>query len=215
VADRKQLIRHLVEQVRVEVLGASEKVEVTVVWAGGHRTSAQIVRPVACLTQLSYYPQLLARARELVAAGLTATQIADRLNAEGLRPPKRCETFTTGVVQDLLRGLGIRRSRTPVRRARPVLAEHEWWLRDLAEHLQMSEITLDSWVRRGWATGYLHPQARLRVVHADPGEVQRLRRLHQIPRGGHTRRPWLTNQTTTPNTEQEKEANSDTDEPRL
>jgi DNA invertase Pin-like site-specific DNA recombinase len=55
-ADRKQLIRHLVEQVRVTVAGTSEKVDVEVVWAGGHRTGAQITRPVACLTQLSYHP---------------------------------------------------------------------------------------------------------------------------------------------------------------
>ena len=59
-ADRKQLIRHLVERVRVEVLGTSEKVDVQVVWAGGHRTTTQISRPVASLTQLSYYPQLAA-----------------------------------------------------------------------------------------------------------------------------------------------------------
>ena len=34
-ADRKQLIRHLVERVQVEVLGTSEKVDVYVVWAAG------------------------------------------------------------------------------------------------------------------------------------------------------------------------------------
>src|SRR5204862_760853 len=74
-ADRKQLIRHLIEQVRVTVLGTSEKVDVQVTWAGGHRTSAQITRPVACLTQLSYYPQLAARARELAGSGYTIAQI--------------------------------------------------------------------------------------------------------------------------------------------
>jgi DNA invertase Pin-like site-specific DNA recombinase len=61
-ADRKQLIRHLVEQVRAQVLGTSEKVSTQVVWAGGHTTTAQISRPVACLAQLSYYPQLAGRA---------------------------------------------------------------------------------------------------------------------------------------------------------
>ena len=73
-ADRKQLIRHLVEQVRVTVLGTSEKVDVEITWAGGHRTAAQITRPVACLTQLSYYPQLAARARELADGGFTIAQ---------------------------------------------------------------------------------------------------------------------------------------------
>ncbi|HXZ77300.1 MAG TPA: hypothetical protein VEH31_41405, partial [Streptosporangiaceae bacterium] len=47
-ADRKQLIRHLIEQVRITVLGASEKVDVEVTWAGGHRTAAQIA-PVRSL----------------------------------------------------------------------------------------------------------------------------------------------------------------------
>jgi hypothetical protein len=141
------------------VIGTSEKVKVQVTWAGGHRSEGETVRPVACLTQLSYYPQLITRAQELVDDGMNAGQIADRLNAEGLRPPKRSKTFTKNAVGDLLRSLGIQRSRTPARQARPDLDEHEWWLRDLAEHLRMSEVTLDAWVRRGWATGYLHPQA--------------------------------------------------------
>jgi DNA invertase Pin-like site-specific DNA recombinase len=214
-ADRKQLIRHLVEAVRITVLGGSEKVDVEVVWAGGHRTRARITRPVACLTQLSYYPQLAARARELVDSGCTTAQIAERLNAEGFRPPKRCAIFTTNAVTDLLRALGIQRSRIPARRNRPALAQHEWWLRDLAEHLGMPEITLDAWVRRGWATGYLHPRARLTVVRADPAEVERLRTLHQVPRGQHNRRPWLKNQAALMNTEEEEGGHGDADEPRL
>ena len=91
--------------------GTSEKAEVQVVWAGGHRTTAQITRPVASLTQLSYYPQLAERARELAAAGLTYAQIAAQLTTEGFRPPKRCEAFTTAAVSDLLRAAGAQRSR--------------------------------------------------------------------------------------------------------
>ena len=213
-ADRKQLIRHLVEQVRVTVAGTSEKVDVEVVWAGGHRTAAQVTRPVACLTQLSYYPQLAARARELADGGYTIAQIAGRLNAEGFRPPKRSPVFTPNAVSDLLRTLGIQRSRIPASRNRPALDQHEWWLRDLAAHLGMPEVTLDHWVRRGWATGYLHPQARLRVVRADPAEVKRLRALHQVPRGQHNRRPWLSNQAAIMNTEREG-TDDNADEPRL
>src|SRR6266487_2129716 len=213
-ADRKQLIRHLIEQVRVAVLGTSEKVDVEVTWAGGHRTSAQITRPVACLTQLSYYPQLAARARELAGSRYTIAQIAGRLNAEGFRPPKRSPVFTPNAVSDLLRTLGIHRSRIPADRNRPALDQHEWWLRDLAAHLGMPEVTLDHWVRRGWATGYLHPQARLRVVRADPAEVKRLRALHQVPRGQHNRRPWLSNQAAIITTEREGTGDN-ADEPRL
>jgi hypothetical protein len=211
-ADRKQLIRHLVEQVRATVAGTSEKVDVQVVWAGGHRTTGQISRPVACLTQLSYYPPLAERARELAEAGLALTQIASRLNAEGFRPPKRCQAFTANAVSDLLRAAGAQRPRIPAHR--PPLAQHEWWLRDLAGHLGMSAITLDAWIRRGWATGYLHPAIKRTVVRADPAEVERLRALHQAPRGQHLRRPWLNNQQTTITTTGQG-ANGNANKPQL
>jgi DNA invertase Pin-like site-specific DNA recombinase len=213
-ADRKQLIRHLVEQVRITVAGTTEKVDVEIIWAGGHRTAAQITRPVGCLTQLSYYPQLAARARELAGAGRTLAQIAGQLNAEGFRPPKRSPVFTPNAVRDLLQALGINRSRNPASHNRPALASHEWWLRDLAAHLGMSQVTLDSWVRRGWADGYLHPQARLLVVRAGPAEVERLRALHQMPRGQHNRRAWLRNQDAVMNTEREGTSDN-ADQPRL
>jgi DNA invertase Pin-like site-specific DNA recombinase len=213
-ADRKQLIRHLVQQVRITVAGISEKVDMEVVWAGGHRTTGQITRPVACLTQLSYYPQLATRARELADSGCTTAQIAERLNAEGFRPPKRIQAFTPNAVGDLLQALGIRRSHIPARGNRPALAQHEWWLRDLADQLGMSAITLDAWVRRGWATGYLHPAIQRTVVRADPAEVERLRTLHHVPRGQHNRRPWLKNQAALTGTEQEG-ARNDVSQPRL
>lgn len=156
-ADRKKLLRHLIETVTVTVIGDSEQVDVEVTWAGGHRTTGRITRPVATLAQLSYFPQLRQRATELSAAGGTAAQIAESLNAEGLRPPKRTAVFTQSSAGDLLGALGLQHTRTPA--SRPGLGEHEWWLRDLAAHLGMSKVTLDSWVRRGWADGYLHPGA--------------------------------------------------------
>jgi len=191
-ADRKQLLRHLIEEVTVTVIGDSEHADVEVTWAGGHRTTGRVTRPVATLAQLSYLPRLRQRAGELLAAGCTTAQIADALNAEGLRPPKRAAAFTRNSVHDLLGALGLRHAQAPV--SRPRLGEHEWWLRDLAGHLGMSKVTLDAWVRRGWADGYLHPEARLIVVRADPAETERLRILHHTPRGAHLRRPWQQNQ---------------------
>jgi hypothetical protein len=114
----------------------------------------------------------------------------------------------------LLRVAGIQRPAIPARAHRPALAEDEWWLRDLAGHLAMSHITLDSWARRGWATGYLHPAIKRIVVRADPAEVERLRALHHTPRGQHNRRPWLKNQAALTNTEQEG-ANRDASQPQL
>jgi DNA-binding MarR family transcriptional regulator len=200
-ADRKQLLRHLIENVTVTVAGVSEQVDVEVTWAGGHRTAGRVTRPVATLAQLSYFPRLRQRAEELSAAGHTAAQIAGSLNAEGLRPPKRAAAFTRNSVRDLLSTLGLQHTRAPA--SRPELGEHEWLLRDLAGHLGMSKVTLDSWVRRGWADGYLHPEARLIVVRADPAEAERLRILHQTPRGQHMRRPWQQDQEASTNADAE------------
>jgi len=211
-ADRKQLLRHLIEEVTVTVIGGSEKADVEVTWAGGHRTTGRVTRPVATLAQLSYLPLLRRRAGELLAAGSTAAQIADALNTEGLRPPKRTAVFTVNSVRELLSALGLAHTRAPA--LRPALGEHEWWLRDLAEHLGMSKVTLDSWVRRGWADGYLHPEARLIVVRADPAEVERLRALHQMPRGQHMRRPWQQNQAASASADEEGSQDND-DQPRL
>src|SRR6516225_3046531 len=101
-ADRKELLRILIETITVTVAGTSELVDVTITWAGGHQTTGQAIRPVARLDQLSYYPALLARAAELAGAGRTTRQIAEALNAEGFRPPKRTSRFGPGQVRTLL-----------------------------------------------------------------------------------------------------------------
>jgi hypothetical protein len=64
-AERQAIIRQVVDHVVVTVHGESEQVAVHVHWLGGHRTEATLIRPVARLEQLSYYPQLLARAAAL------------------------------------------------------------------------------------------------------------------------------------------------------
>ena len=82
-ADRKAIIRQIVERVTVAVQGESERVQVTITWAGGAETADEIVRPVARLEQLSYYPQLVERLHALAAEGLSPATIAQRLNAKG------------------------------------------------------------------------------------------------------------------------------------
>ena len=96
-ADRKELLRILIEDITVAVAGDSELVDVTIAWAGGHQTAGQAVRPVARLDQLSYFPALLDRVTELAEAGRTHRQIADVLNAE-VPPAQADRRFTRGQV---------------------------------------------------------------------------------------------------------------------
>jgi len=87
VADRKQIIRCLVERVVVFLDKCSEFVDVRIEWRGGFSSQHQVVRPVGCYEQLRDYGKLTARIAELHSQGLHVPQIADRLNEEGFVPP--------------------------------------------------------------------------------------------------------------------------------
>ncbi len=82
-ADRKEIVRQVVERITVENEGASERLHVTIFWVGGSQTRGIVIRPVAKLEQLSDYPQLCERVRVLVQAGAGAGDIVEALFAEG------------------------------------------------------------------------------------------------------------------------------------
>jgi hypothetical protein len=181
-ADRQTVVRHLVERVVVAVQGESELVDVSVEWAGGYASQHQLIRSVARYEQLRHYQELLARAVELRDAGRTTAQIAEQLNREGWRPPKRRATFNGPMVRALLS-----RRAQPGPRPRPadaasLLGPHEWWFTDLAQRLDMPHPTLYSWLRRGWVHSRQLPGAQGRwILWADEEELDRLKRLRTCP----------------------------------
>jgi DNA invertase Pin-like site-specific DNA recombinase len=191
-ADRQSIVRYLIERVIVKVEGETEKVDVQVHWAGGHRTQAELVRPVARLDQLSYYPDLLERVADLHREGMTAQSIADTLNAEGWRPPKRRETFNANMVGVLLSRQGLTRK---LRRRRKTGSErrrrNEWTLRELACEVGMPEITLYSWLQKGRLNARRDEKHHVEqwLVWADEAEIERLRALRTARRtwAGHER----------------------------
>jgi hypothetical protein len=111
-ADRKQIIRTLVDQVTITVAATSEHVTVTIGWAGGHTTRGQTIRPVARLEQLSSYPQLVERVRQLAEQGHRAQAIARRLHAEGFRPAKGRQRIGISAITQLVHQLGCPRAYT-------------------------------------------------------------------------------------------------------
>jgi len=201
VAERKELIRQVVERVVVDVEGESERMHVTITWVGGWQTRAVVIRPVARLTQLSYYTHLCARLRALAGAGLSAATIAARLNAAGVRPPKRRERFGEQGVRDLLQRLGVGPHAIAGATSAPrgaglvALGKYEWSLSDLARAVDMPRVTLFTWIRRGWVRARQQetpnaPQRRW-ILWADEVEVGRLRARHQRPAGEEARRRWV------------------------
>lgn len=181
--ERQAIIRQLIERVIVTVQGNSERVDVQIHWAGGHGTQATLVRPVARMDQLSYYPQLMARVTALHEQGQGESAIAHTLNAEGWRPAKRCATFNRAMVGDLMVRMGLRiKQQTP---ASTVERESdEWTLAELAHLLDMPQQTLFSWLRRGELVGrqVTSQSHRLWLIHADSEDLARLRsRRTEVP----------------------------------
>jgi DNA invertase Pin-like site-specific DNA recombinase len=189
-ADRKELLRILIEDITVNVAGDSELVDVAITWAGGHQTTGQAVRPVARLDQLSYYPALLARVTELAAAGRNNRQIADVLNAEGFRPPKRTSRFSDQQVRTLITQRGIRGQRKGRPAVLTTLPPGEWSVPGLAADLGMPTATIYNWIYRGWITARHAPGTRNWIITADDQQMRQLRERRARPPGFYTRALW-------------------------
>lgn len=179
-AQRRELLRAVLERVVVTLEGTSEKMDVRIHWAGGYKSRHRAVRPVGKLAQLSNRTELLSRVQSLHNNGKTVRQIATTLDREGWRPPKRRGGFTRGVVRRLLNRQGLRRVRRPHPTRRQHLEEHQWWLPSLAVRLGVPTPTLYGWIRRGLAKGrQLDGKYGFWIVWADGAELQRLERLRQ------------------------------------
>ena len=192
IADRKRLLRAVIESVQVTADGATERVHATVTWAGGYYTHADLRRPVARIDQLSYYPALTERIRALAGQGLGSAAIAGQLAAEGFRTPRLHDRFHPGEIQQLIRRLGLRPGLEHDHRTdQGSLGPGQWWLAALAREIGMPAATLFGWLKRGWVTGRQDTRPPYRwIITADPAEVRRLRALHQLPAGYHNRRRW-------------------------
>ena len=189
-ADRKELLRILIQDITATVAGDSELVDVTITWAGGHQSTGQAVRPVARLDQLSYYPVLLARVTQLAAAGRNNQQIADALNAGGFRPPKRTSRFTGEQVRALITQRGIRSQAKGRPAVLTSLAPGQWSVAGLAAELAMPTATIYNWIYRGWITARHAPGSKNWIITADDQQIRQLRERRARPPGFYTRARW-------------------------
>ena len=189
-ADRKQLLRILIQDITATVAGDSELVDVVITWAGGHQTTGRAVRPVARLDQLSYYPALLARVTGLAAAGRNNQQIAGVLNAEGFRPPKRTSRFTGEQVRALITRRGIRSQAKGRPAVLTSLAPGQWSVPGLAAELAMPTATIYNWIYRGWITARHAPGTKNWIITADDQQIRQLRERRARPPGFYSRARW-------------------------
>lgn len=192
-ADRKEIVRCLVDRLVVNVRGDTEYVDVEVHWAGGFINRHTVLRPLQKFQQLDDFDRIKTIVITGREAGHTARQIADQLNAEGFRTPsQRSRKFTRNKVTWLLRSLGIRRPLLSQDR----LASDEWWLSDLAVELGVNPRRLHHWTRKGYVHSRKGPSSKFWIIWADADELARLRKLrdylsteHRIPYPPELKRP--------------------------
>jgi hypothetical protein len=183
--DRQMIVRQLIERILVTVIDNTEKVQTEIHWHGGHITNTWLDRPVAKLEQMTGYQAMMDRVKELQSQACTPSQIAEKLNTEGWKPPKRRKTFNAPMVRGLLNRQGIRiGTQKQQHTANIPRGVDEWTLKELANQLQMPEPTLYSWIKKGCVRArQIKVDTRsFWIITANQQELEQLRKLRTINR---------------------------------
>jgi hypothetical protein len=176
-ADRRAVVRLLIERVELTRHGETERVGVVVHWRGGAVTRHEITQGLRSYTALERYDELRARVIALRGDGLTADQIAEALNREGYAVP-RGEQYTGNRVRQLFARFGLTGLPRGACESGGLPGKDEWWLPALAAELGVKPIVVHRWRWSGWLHARQLPGGGGRwIVRAGAAEIRRLRRL--------------------------------------
>jgi hypothetical protein len=164
------------------VIDDTERLSVTVHWAGGFVSRHETRRRVQSFDQLDGSGELAKRIQQLYNEGYPLSELAKQLNHEGYRPAKG-ERFTQtsmGALCRMLRRKGI------IAKA-PDIRPNYWRAGALCEELGIKKPTISGWRHRGWVQAR---KAGSRWIYwADAEELKRLQKLAAHPAGGSTPTP--------------------------
>jgi DNA invertase Pin-like site-specific DNA recombinase len=186
-ADRRAVVRLLIERVELTRQGETERVAVVIHWRGDTISRQEITQGLRRYNSLDRYEALRERVIALRGDGKTAEQIAEALNHEGYAVP-RGERYTGDRVRQLFARFGLTGIPPGVRGKDDLPGSGEWWLPALAAELCVKPIVVHRWRWSGW----LHAR-QLRgsngrwIVWADAAELKRLRRLRAFEIAHHGR----------------------------
>jgi len=185
-ADRRAVVRQLIERVVVTRRGGSEEVEVVVHWRGGEETRHEVYQGLRRTSDLVGFESLRSRVTELRGQGKTGEQIAEELNREGHRTA-RGGPYTGSRVRRLFMNLGLNSVPAGVASSADLPGKDEWWLPELASELGVKPIMVHRWRWSGWVQARQLPGENGRwIIWADGAERRRLRQLrsHEIRNRG-------------------------------
>ncbi len=180
--DRQDLVRILIERIMVEVVDDTERLSVTVHWAGGYTSQHETRRTVATFDDLEDAEALLQRTQELYNSGCPRAEVIRRLNEEGFRPARKSR-FTESSINALM--LVLRRK--GMIGDCPEVAKPFWRSKELSHELGIKPSTLTGWRRRGWVQA--KKLGRRWIYWANDLDLSRLKKLAAHPPSGSTRAP--------------------------
>jgi hypothetical protein len=146
-ADRKSILREIIDHVEVNVEGDSEWVEAWIHWAGGNRTYTRFQRPIASTIRLSNGKQLIERVKELLDDLVSAPRIAELLNKEGFKTA-RGKPFDVSRVSMLMSREGLY-SKRHKQAQKAKLKRNEWYVMDLVKEVGVGYGKVQRWIKSG------------------------------------------------------------------
>jgi DNA invertase Pin-like site-specific DNA recombinase len=180
VADRRSIVRQLIERVEMARRGETEWLDVRISWRGGLSSRHEVASGVRRYEQLRDYQALRERIATLRGEGRTSAEIAADLNREGFTRA-RGRSYTGEVVRRLFIKFGLSSVPAGVRTAEDLPAAEEWWLGDLAGRLEVPRDVLHRWTQKGWVGGRkLQGKQGRWILWADRHELKRLVRLRDF-----------------------------------
>lgn len=184
VQERQEIIRLMIKRIVVAVEGKTEKVNLEIHWEGGHKTHTQFIRPVAKYEHLSYYNELRERIATLRNAGEKYRAIANILNQEGWRPPKKEMVFNATIVSSLLPKCGDIPTKI-TRSGKLIKMNNEFTVQELSQKTNIPAPTLYDHIKRGElkvrrTTEFT--RKGILLVEADEEEMKRLHAWKNRPK---------------------------------
>lgn len=188
VADRKEMMRQIIQRVIVQAEGESERLHMKIEWVGGGTTAGITIRPIRRTENLSYYPLLCERIRRLAAEGYSTVKITACLAQEGFCSPQQDRALNRQTVIEVMQRLGVRQ---PNRLPRSRLDPHAWRLSELASELGRLITTLHLWRKHGWLEARWYEPERCWVFWADEAALGRLKARCTLSPGDRNHKKWL------------------------
>jgi DNA invertase Pin-like site-specific DNA recombinase len=180
-ADRRAIVRLLLDQVELTRRGASELIDVVVHWRGGAEGRYVVQQRLRSYEHLRRYKELKDRVTDLRGQGLTGEAIAARLNTEGFAMP-RGQAFNGRTVRHLFTRFGLT-GRPAGLAAGEGPGRGEWWLPELAAALGIKPIILHRWRWSGYVRArQLGGDQSRWIVWANAAERRRLQKLRAYER---------------------------------